>query len=108
MMGVVALSLLLVPGAPVPPGASGVQAGPPSAKVDTVPLNQFASLIETLANTVRDYSAPDSVTQKELYAGAIQGLYEAVGQPVPEKVKAAIRAANTQADRLEVLRETRA
>ena len=67
MMGVVALSLLLVPGAPVPPGASGVQAGPPSAKVDTVPLNQFASLIETLANTVRDYSAPDSVTQKELY-----------------------------------------
>ena len=108
MMGVVALSLLLVPGAPVPPGASGVQAGPPSAKVDTVPLNQFASLIETLANTVRDYSAPDSVTQKEFYAGAIQGLYEAVGQPVPEKVKAAIRAANTQADRLDVLRKARA
>ena len=68
MMGVVALSLLLVPAAPAPPGAlaSGVQAGLAQAKVDTVPLNQFASPSHRHWRIwFRDLLCSDSVTQKE-------------------------------------------
>ena len=50
----------------------------------------------------------DTVDEKELIEGAIRGLYEEVGLPMPEAVKAAIRGTQTQIDRIAVLNDVRA
>lgn len=104
MTGVVVYTLLLAPAAPVPNGAP---APPVNAKLDPIQLTQFASLVENLANHIRDYSVRDTLTPRELLEGAVRGLYEEAGLPVPDAIKAAIARANTQPDRLAVLREVR-
>jgi carboxyl-terminal processing protease len=104
MTGLAISIVLLAPAAPVP---NGTPPPPVSAKLDPIQVTQFANLVENLANRIRDYYVRDSLTPKELLEGAVRGLYEEVGQPVPDAVKAAITRASTQIARLEVLREVR-
>ena len=106
MTGLVVCTVLLAPagiGAPVP-----MNGGPAAnAKLDPIAVTQFASLVENLINNVCDYYVRASLTRKELLAGAVKGLYDEIGQPVPDKVKAAIERAETQVDRIELLKDVR-
>jgi len=104
MTGLVISTLLLSPAAPVPNAAPPP---PASAKLDAIQLAQFANLVENLANRIRDSYVRDTLTPRELLDGAVRGLYEEVGLPVPDTVKAAVARASTQIARLEVLRDVR-
>jgi len=102
MIGAVLFGVILASASPVP-------ATPPSpAKLDEVQLTQFANTVENLAFHVKSNYVKTTVTEKELLEGAIRGLYEEVGQPVPEKVTAAIRNTNSPYDRQTVLKDVRA
>ena len=106
MTGLAVCTLLLLPAAPVPM-TGGPAPAPTNSQVDPAQVTQFATLVENLANLVCDKYVRASLTQKELYSGAIRGLYDAVGQPVPKDVQKAINNANNQLDRIAVLREVR-
>ena len=97
-------ALLLVAAGPVPPG---LKAPPASPNLNSTQVNQFASLVDSLIQRVHETYVKKTVTEKDLLAGAIRGLYDEVGLPVPDKVTAAIAKANLQVARTEVLREAR-
>lgn len=103
MGGLVLSTLLLAPGAPVPAGGQPAA----GARLDENQLNQFAGLVETLGHNVKEYYVRPSLTQKELLAGAVRGLFEEVGRPVPDDVAARIEKAETREDRMSVLKEAR-
>lgn len=104
MTGFAVLTLLAAPAAPVPAG----QPAPPAAgAVDRNQARQFAQLVYTLAEQVaRDFVVEKKDHAKELVECAIRGLYDEVGQAVPDHVKAAVAAART-ADLVEVLADAR-
>ena len=104
MTGLIVSTLLLAPAAPVPGGAPPATQ-PVIPRLDPIQLTQFANLVENLANLVRDYYVRDTLSPKELLAGAVQGLYEETGLAVPAELKTAIDRASTQVDRLAVLRK---
>ena len=102
MLGLILCSAIVAPAAPVP-------AGPPAppGQLDQVQIDQFANFVERLAYSVKGNYVRSSLTEKELLEGAIRGLYEEVGLPVPEKVKTAIGNTNSQQNRIDVLRDVR-
>lgn len=105
MIGLILCSAMLAPAAPVPAGPP-VPPAPPG-KLDQVQLNQFANFIENLAFHVKNNYVKPTITEKELLEGAIRGLYEEVGLPVPEKVKTAIQNTGSSMSRSELLKEVR-
>jgi C-terminal processing protease CtpA/Prc len=102
MVGLIFYTAMLTSAAPVPAGQPGVP-----GKLDQVQLTQFANHVENLAYGVRTNYVKNTVTEKELIEGAIRGLYDEVGVPMPEAVKAAIRGTQTQIDRIAVLKDAR-
>jgi C-terminal processing protease CtpA/Prc len=104
MTGLVISAVLFTPAAPVP-----MNGAPPAAnsKLDRVQVDQFAALVNNLMTTVCDYYVRASLTPKELLAGAVKGLYDEVGQPIPKNVKDLIDSAETHNQRFEALREVR-
>lgn len=102
MYGLVTLMLLLAPAAPVPVAPPGAVAG----KIDEFQARQFAAIVDNVAQSVvREYVR--KVEEKELIEAAIRGLYEEIGQQVPESIKTEIRQANHSLDRIHVLTKAR-
>src|SRR5262245_58604808 len=93
MTGFAVLAVLAAPAAPVP------AAPPPPAAVGNVDRNQaeqFARLVYNLAEQVaRDFVIEKKDHVRELIEGAVRGLYDEVGQAVPDGVKAAIARAGS-------------
>jgi C-terminal processing protease CtpA/Prc len=105
MTGIVLGALLFVPGGA--PTLSGTIRGAAEEKLDPNQLTQFTQRVETLIIGVADNYVRASITHKELLEGAIRGLYDEVGLPIPEQIKTGIARANTQVDRIAVLRDAR-
>ncbi len=104
MTGLVLCTVLLAPATPVP---LGPVPAPANSKVDKNQANQFASLVDNFGQNVRTNYIKDTVTEKDLLEAAIRGLYSEVGLPVPDTVKADVRRADTQLQRVELLKEVR-
>jgi len=104
MTGIVALTLLLVPAAPVP-------APPPKPAAGFVDRNQalqFSRLVYQLADQVAvNYVIEKQNHQKELMESAVRGLYDELGQSVPDNVKAALARANTAVELVDTLADVR-
>jgi C-terminal processing protease CtpA/Prc len=93
---------LLAPAAPVP--------APPPVPASTVDRNQaiqFSHMVYNMAiGVMREHYLDPKLN--DLMAGAVRGLYEEVGQKVPEDVQAAItRAGDSSTDLLAVLVDSR-
>lgn len=86
MVGLVLL--LLVPAGPVPPAPP---AAPPG--VDRDQAHAFAVAVVRSAEVVAGMTTPRAATARELVGGAVRGLYEEAGVPVPEEVRAAVAGA---------------
>jgi len=105
MTGIVVLALLIAPTAPVP-------AIPlPKPGVGAVDRNQalnFSRMVYQLAEQVAvNYVVEKKDHQKELIEAAVQGLYDEVGQGVPDSVKTALSRANSAVELVEVLTDVR-
>jgi C-terminal processing protease CtpA/Prc len=106
MTGLVALSLLVAPAAPVP-------AVPPPARSVTgsVDRNQaltFARMVYNLADQVAaTYVIEKRNHQRLLIEGAIRGLYDEVGQTVPDNVATALNRTNNSTEMVELLADVR-
>lgn len=103
----VACAVLLAPAAPVP---LTPPTNPAAGRVDEVQAQQFAALVDALAQqvaTVYVRKLDETHPERVLLEAAIRGLYEEVGLPVPESVATAIRQANHSLDRITVLKKVR-
>lgn len=108
MAGLVLFAAFLAPAAPVPAPVPGVVPPRPNpSKVDPNQVTHFANLVENLSFTVCDLYVRRSITPKELLEGAVRGLYDEVGLPVPDAVLKQVRETRTQIDRLQAMREIR-
>jgi C-terminal peptidase prc len=102
MNGVVLLTVLLAPAAPVPASPP-----PPSAgQVDRSQCDRFAAMVMALAVQVKDMTGREGVTENALIESAIQGLYAEVGLPVPDEIRTRVRQA-ALADLTRLLAEAR-
>lgn len=97
------LTSLIAPGAPVPEGPKA----PAGGTVDRYAAEYFARMVDQLALQVKEKTVREGVTENELIAGAIQGLYDEVGLPVPDKLKTAVQEAKTSVALVELLAATR-
>ncbi len=96
--------LLLVPSAPAPGG--GPPRPPASATYPRADALDFAHAVVTLASQVEEnYAQPVDTTA--LVDGAVSGLYEACGRPVPDDVRQAVGRAGGAAGLGEVLADAR-
>lgn len=105
MLGATLGMLLLAPAAPVP-------ASPPppvTSPADRAQATQFAGMVYNVAVNVADLSGRqvgrDDLV-RDLFVGAIRGLYEEVGQTAPEEVLQTARKAAV-GDLITLLTETR-
>ncbi|HEX4606851.1 MAG TPA: PDZ domain-containing protein, partial [Urbifossiella sp.] len=101
MVGPAAITLLLLaPAAPVP---AGPPAPPPVA--DPVKAAAFGNMVNAAAMEVlrnrKDVELP------ALVSGAVRGMYETAGQPVPAEVVQALRDAKRDADRIQLIGDAR-
>jgi carboxyl-terminal processing protease len=103
MIGTAIVTALIAAGAPVPV-APGLQN---AANVDRGQAEIFARMVNLLALQVKGKTAKEGVTQKDLFAGAIQGLYDEIGLPVPDSIKAEIQRANSSSALVELLTTAR-
>lgn len=101
MTGPAALTLLLLtPAAPVP-------VGPPApGAADAAKAAEFGNMVYAAAMKVsthrRDAELP------ALAAGAVRGMYETAGRPVPDDLLQSLRLARRHEDRMELIGEARA
>jgi carboxyl-terminal processing protease len=102
--GLVALSLLLAPASPVPVPAPP---GAPLGRADEPQAHLFAIQVDQLAQQVARIYVRKEVTEKDLIAAAIRGLYDEVGLAVPEGFAAELAQANQPQDRINVLAKAR-
>jgi C-terminal processing protease CtpA/Prc len=103
----VALTLLLAPAAPVPVPPIG---GTPAGGVNEHQAQQFATLVDALAQQVAAIyvrKLDDTHPERVLLEAAIRGLYDEVGQAVPESVATEIRQVNHSLDRIQLLKKVR-
>lgn len=107
MNGLVTLSLLLAPTAPVPVPAPSPSPKATPARIDEFAAQQFAAMVDNLAQAVAQTYVRKEVTEKDLIEAAIRGLYDEAGQPVPEGLTAEVRRANHSLDRIHVLTKAR-
>jgi carboxyl-terminal processing protease len=91
MNGLAILTVLVAAGAPVPEPPK-VR---PTVSVDRYQAENFARLVDMVAIEVKRKSAMEGLTEKELIAGAIQGLYEEIGLPVPDSIKEEVQQAKS-------------
>ena len=80
---------------------------PAGGVVDRYQAENFARLVDQLALQVRDNTAKEGVTENELIAAAIQGLYEELGLSVPDKLKTSVQDAKNSFALVELLTTTR-
>ncbi|QDU21601.1 S41 family peptidase [Urbifossiella limnaea] len=90
--------LLLAPAAPVP-------AGPLAPAADPAKLAEFGDLV--YASALELSTRRNDAELHELTAGAVRGLYEAAGTPVPPELLKAARDAKRHEDRAAVIADTR-
>ena len=101
MVGSTTLTLLLlVPAAPVPVGPR-----PPAVAADPAKLAEFGNLVGAAAAQLAAHR-PDA-DETALAAGAVRGLYEAAGEPVPAELLKAVHDAKRHEDRALLIGEAR-
>jgi carboxyl-terminal processing protease len=103
MTGIAIFTVLIAAGAPVPV-APRVQG---AVNVDREQAETFARMVSQLALKVMDKSAKEGVTEKDLFAGAIQDLYTEVGLSVPDSNKTEILRATSSVALIELLTSIR-
>jgi C-terminal processing protease CtpA/Prc len=103
MNGVVVLTALIAAGSPVPAGPKT----PTTGTVDPYQAEHFARLVDNLAIQVREKTIQQDVTENALIAAAIRGLYEEIGQPVPDDALEKVRDAKDSVELVELLTSVR-
>lgn len=104
MTGIVVLSLLIAPAAPVP----ATPTPKPAGVVDRNQALNFSRMVYQLAEQVAvNYVVPKKDHHKELIEAAIRGLHDETGQSVPDSVKAAVARAVSATELVELLTDAR-
>jgi carboxyl-terminal processing protease len=102
MVGIATVGLLLVaPSAPVP-----AQPPVPAPTADRFKAQEFARIVHKVGEAVAaDYARP--VEMRDLFGGAVRGLYEECGLTVPDRVQRAVRGATSTTELVDVLVDVR-
>lgn len=103
MNGIAFASVLIAAGSPIPVTPNDR----PLGIVDRNQAEIFARIVYLLSRKIKDQSVVEDASDKDLIAGAIQGLHDEVGIPVPEPVSRAIQSANSADSLVELLAITR-
>lgn len=103
MNGLIMAAAIVAAGAPVP----ATPKPQPTGTIDRSQAITFAGVVDSLARRVMTQTVKIGVTENDLIAGAITGLYDEVGLPVPEAVKTAVRDASATFTLVELLAEAR-
>ncbi|MCE9562358.1 MAG: PDZ domain-containing protein [Planctomycetes bacterium] len=104
MTGIITLTLLLTPAAPVP----ATPPKPVAGYVDRNQALQFSRLVYQLAEQVAvNYVIEKKNHQKELIEAAVRGLYDETGQAIPDNVKAALARSNSAVELVDTLADVR-
>lgn len=107
MTGLVITTALIAAGSPAPgpvPPATHVQN---STTVDRTTAEAFARMVDKVALEAKEMAAKAGVTENDLIAGAIRGLYDEVGLVVPDIIKAEVQRADSSSALTDLLMTAR-